>query len=224
MEGSGGNETWKREQTRARKSSSRIRPPRSQLTLIFWVLIITSQTVPNEQRRMSKYCSAEATTLGGNWPPANALSKAFSRGPSNPLVRAIMMMTLTIAPRISATSDERFTGKLLAILLGRAKRIVRTHHPVAQEFIRRFDCFARQNETALPAVLLHEAEAELIVLEQVRAEFRHRHALSLRSFHQQLESSLIEADLEAVLAIELIRKRPRILDHGHFLLFAAFGH
>ncbi len=135
-----------------------------------------------------------------------------------------MMIALTSRPTASAAMEERFTGELLSIFLRGRKRIVRAHDQFTEELVRRVHGLAAEQEIALAGILLHEAEAELVVLEQVRAEFRHGHALGLRPLDQARQRGFVEDNFQTVLLLELIGEDPRTLDEGGFFLLVALGH
>ena len=125
---------------------------------------------------------------------------------------------------MSAERSVRFICGLLSILFRRCKRIVRLHHQIAQKLVRSIDCAAAQDERFLSGVFPNEIESELAILKEVRAKFRHRHALGLRPLNQARESSVVELNFECVLISKLIRKGSRALLQSGFFLFVPFRH
>src|SRR4051794_25657275 len=118
---------------------------------------MTSQVTPNESKITRRYCTGRPTTCAGASLPANPRMIASSSGTVTRAACSTMTIALTITPTTIAAMEERFTAKVLSIFLRRRKRIVRAHHQLAQELIRRIHRGAGEEETALASVLLHEA-------------------------------------------------------------------
>src|SRR4051812_34722726 len=132
-------------------------------------LFRTSHVTPIESAITSAYCALTLTTLVFCAPRDSRLIAVASSGNVTPVACSAITIALTSAPRTSAMTDERFTDKLLSMILRGRKRIVRADDQLAEELVRRIDCLATENEAGLAGVLLHQAQAELIILEQMRA-------------------------------------------------------
>src|SRR4051812_6156694 len=110
-----------------------------------------------------------------------------STGRSKCVACAAITMAPMSTPRSSAATNERFISKLLSIFSRGRKGIVRSHYQVAQELIRGIHRFPVQKKAALTGIFLNQAQSELVIFEEVRAEFRHRHSFGLGTLDQPVQ-------------------------------------
>ena len=83
------------------------------------------------------------------------------------------------------------------------------NNEITQELIRRVDCLAIKDETFPARILLDEAQSELVILEQMRAQIGHRHSFGVRPLDQARDRIRGEDNFQTMCFFEFRRERQR---------------
>ena len=187
-------------------------------------VIKVMEATPKAKINTKTNCHVSPTTLVRGARRDRRSAIACSGWWSAPLPCKAITIAPAMKPMISAERGGRVICRLLSILAGRCKRIVRLHYQIAQKLVRRIDRCATQNESFLTGIFLNEIESELVILKEMRAKFRHCHAFGLGSFDQTRAGRVVEGNFDSMLMAKFIRKGAHTLVEGGFFLFMPFRH
>src|SRR5262249_17126872 len=82
--------------------------------------------------------------------------------------------------------------------------VIGFNHELAQELVRSVNRLGIKNKPGSARILFDEVQAELVILEQMRAQIAHGHSLRLRALDQSPNCRFIKNNFQPVLVAEFL--------------------